>query len=276
MFDDLFETSSKAGPATACTDVPAGRADALQIASATLQSALDMLGHRLRTPITICRATAEMLLSPDACGAVDYPRFARAILAQTIMLEQIIGNVLDASRLSAGGGGAFHFESCLMHELIQEVVEMVAPAVEPDVQLIVETPQDLTFYADRSALTRLLLNLLLNAARHTSAGQIHVCARTAGEHFLEVQVRDTGAGMTPQTIAETGEPFVLCTDPADSQQNYQRRLGIMLCRTIAAAHGGFITIDSTLGRGTAVLVRLRRNPVPQADTQRLELIREVA
>ncbi len=260
---------------TACADPTPRGTDALRV-SATLQSVLDMLGHRLRTPVTVCRATAEMMLSPDAGGAVDYPRFARAILGQTIMLEQIVGNLLDAAQLSAGGGEAWHFESCMLHELIQEAMDMVAPAIEPGVQLTVQTPQDLSVHTDRSALTRLLLNLLLNAARHTSAGQIRVCGRRAGEDFVELEVRDTGSGMTPQALAQTCEPFVLSADPADLQENHQRRLGLMLCKTIAAAHGGFITIDSTLGHGAAVLVRMRRNPLPPAEAGGLQLIREVA
>jgi cell cycle sensor histidine kinase DivJ len=136
---------------------------------------------------------------------------------------------------------------------------------------------DLHIFGDRAALERLVLNLLLNAARFTSMGKITVRCRVAGAgaNGFELVVSDTGRGMTEDAISLATQPFVLSADPGVVGHNHSRRLGLMLCSAIASAHGGSMQIESRLGAGTAVTVRLQHTPA-QRGGGNLQLIRRVA
>jgi len=105
---------------------------------------------------------------------------------------------------------------------------------------------------DAAALEQLFLNLLLNAAQafDVPGGVVRVCARADTNH-ARIEVRDTGRGMSPETLAAAFEPFV--TTRAEGTG-----LGLAIARRIAAGHGGELSLESALGTGTTATVTIPR------------------
>jgi cell cycle sensor histidine kinase DivJ len=124
--------------------------------------------------------------------------------------------------------------------------------------------------ADRRALKQITLNLLSNAVKFTPAGgTVTVTAETAGAD-LEVVVADTGVGIAPEDVRRLGRPFEQAGGVEQRRQG--TGLGLSLVRAFAELHGGRMTIDSTLGEGTAVTVRLpvalvARAPAPEGGAE---------
>jgi len=108
--------------------------------------------------------------------------------------------------------------------------------------------------ADRRALKQMTLNLLSNAIKFTHAGgSITVTADAIGP-YLEIVVADTGVGVAPEDLRRLGRPF---EQAGGAEQRAQGTgLGLSLVRALSELHGGRMSIDSTLGEGTAVTVRL--------------------
>ena len=106
-----------------------------------------------------------------------------------------------------------------------------------------------------SELTRLFTNLLENAVRHTPPeGTVTVSARVDAMS-VTVTVTDTGEGIAPEHLPHLGERFYR-VDAARSAGTGGTGLGLAICRSITEAHGGRMTIESQVGEGTAVRIRL--------------------
>jgi signal transduction histidine kinase len=106
-----------------------------------------------------------------------------------------------------------------------------------------------------SELTRLFTNLLENAVRHTPPEGTVAVSAVVDATSVTVTVRDTGVGIAPEHLPHLGERFYR-VDAARSAGTGGTGLGLAICRSITEAHGGRMTIESKVGEGTAVRIRL--------------------
>ncbi|MND83877.1 Histidine protein kinase DivJ [compost metagenome] len=163
--------------------------------------------------------------------------------------------MLDVSRIEAARYD-LSIERFDVREVVSAALALVrVQADEKGVDLAAVLPPDaLTVAADRRALKQITLNLLSNAVKFTPAGgSVTVRAEALGSE-LELTVADTGVGVAPEDLARLGRPF---EQAGGAEQRAQGTgLGLSLVRSLAELHGGAMNIDSSLGEGTAVTVRL--------------------
>jgi signal transduction histidine kinase len=116
-------------------------------------------------------------------------------------------------------------------------------------------PQPILIEGDADHLCRVFVNLLENSLRHTPAeGQITLSPRVVGRTAL-VRVIDTGEGIPPEHLPHVGERFYR-VDAARTRRTGGCGLGLAISQTILQAHGGHLSIESEVGRGTVVTVSL--------------------
>jgi signal transduction histidine kinase len=115
-------------------------------------------------------------------------------------------------------------------------------------------PQARLVFADRRAVKQILVNLLSNGVKYTPpGGEVRVSARVA--HGIEIEVRDTGTGISKADLERLGKPFVQ-VENAEVRAKEGTGLGLALVKSLAVMHGGEAVLDSALGEGTVVTVRL--------------------
>jgi cell cycle sensor histidine kinase DivJ len=126
-------------------------------------------------------------------------------------------------------------------------------------------PHALEVEADRRALKQIVLNLVSNALKFTPhGGSVTVTVEGYGDNF-ELIVADTGIGIAEDDLARLGRPYEQAGD--FSQRSRGTGLGLSLVRAFAELHGGEMTIESRLGEGTSVTVRLPvLRPAPTGDS----------
>jgi cell cycle sensor histidine kinase DivJ len=112
----------------------------------------------------------------------------------------------------------------------------------------------LIIHADRRALKQITLNLLSNAIKFTQGGGSVTVTLEAQDGLLELIVADTGVGIAAEDLRRLGRPFEQAG--GTDQRSQGTGLGLSLVRALAELHGGRMTIDSTLGEGAAVTLRL--------------------
>lgn len=221
--------------------------------------------HELKTPLTAIRGYSETLLENDL--PPDLRRqFAETVKANADRLQRIVDDLLDLSRLESGRWRV-QPEPLMLEEVAREVWATVAPAAggKPiDFSVSVEEACRQVL-ADPAGLRQILSNLLSNACRYTPAGgEISVRARclpprsaaagvAAGEERgeVEIAVRDTGAGIPAQHLGRIFERFYR-VDPARSRQEGGTGLGLAIVKHLVEAHGGRVSAESELGRGTTI------------------------
>jgi two-component system cell cycle sensor histidine kinase PleC len=110
--------------------------------------------------------------------------------------------------------------------------------------------------ADHRAVKQILLNLLSNAVKFTDTGAIMVHARS-GPNTLTLRVIDTGCGIPPEHLPRLARPFEQ-VEQEFTRNNSGTGLGLALTKSLAEMHGGKLSIQSEVGRGTIVSVTLPR------------------
>jgi two-component system phosphate regulon sensor histidine kinase PhoR len=225
------------------------------------------VSHELRTPLAAISGYTETLLA----GALDdpemAPRFLGIIERHTERLGRLVDDLLVLSDLELGRTELRRGE-VWAGDVIEATFEMLRPKAVPGGIALEQTVEEATppLDADRDRLEQALLNLVDNAIKYTPrGGHVHVAARRlrpeeipdsqAGRTgaFVEVSVADTGIGVPPEDLPRLTERFYR-VDKARSREMGGTGLGLAIVKHIVQAHGGWMGIESQLGRGTTVRV----------------------
>lgn len=219
---------------------------------------LSTLTHEMRTPLTAILGYAELLaeeVDDDARGDVE------AVLTSARHLLALVNDVLDLSRLEAGRGGSVALDLVAVDALFTEVETTTRPlAARNGNTLSVERDPAVTFVrADALRLRQVLLNLVGNACKFTKDGSVRLGARfvmgDAGAGTVELEVTDTGIGMSPEQLARLFKDWVQA-DPDIRRRFGGTGLGLALSRRMTEAMGGRLTARSEAGVGSTFVVSL--------------------
>jgi len=153
---------------------------------------------------------------------------------------------------------------------LSELVNDLLVLVEKDLQkhrVGLDTQLDDNIFAaiNTSQVQQVLLNLVINARQAMDeGGQLTIQVRCHAEDGMaEIQVADTGCGMSPETLGRIFDPF-FSTKTADSQGQGGTGLGLALCREIIESHQGRIRVESAVGRGTRFTLRFPLATAPSS------------
>jgi heavy metal sensor kinase len=212
--------------------------------------------HELRTPLTAVKGQVEVALTrprePDA-----YREVLQNVNEEVDRLIRLVGSLLTLARADAGQI-PLTLEGVDVPDLVAAAVEQVRPgAQQRDIELVLAPGAPVALRADEDLLLQLLLNLLDNAIKYTPSGSRVTAGWSTDSTRVELWVRDTGAGITPEHLAHIFDRFYR-VDQARSRAEGGAGLGLSICRWIAEAHGGSISVESTPGQGSTFTVRLPR------------------
>ncbi len=221
------------------------------------------VSHELRTPLTSIRGYAETLLRSPPADPKDTEHFLSIIQSQSERLGRLIDDLLTLSDLESG---KIHLakENVAVRDLIGRVLEIFQDqARKKGITLSHAIEHNLPpILGDPDRLQQLLINLIDNAIKYTSAGgQVKVAADLAlfsenpGQPMVEIAVVDTGCGIPEKDIPRLTERFYR-VDKARSRELGGTGLGLAIVKHIVQAHGGFLKIGSQVQKGTTVRVFL--------------------
>jgi cell cycle sensor histidine kinase DivJ len=214
------------------------------------------MSHELRTPLNAIMGFSD-IMRERMFGTLPgkYAEYADLIHDAGSHLLDLINDVLDMSKIEAAKY-ELSLEQLDVREPVQAALRLMRlQADDVGVQLRGVLPsQPLEAYLDRRAVKQIALNLLSNALKFTPRGGLVTVSVQALAGALELTVADTGMGISEKDLERLGRPFEQAGDA--SQQARGTGLGLSLVRAFAELHGGEMSIESRLGEGTAVTVRL--------------------
>jgi signal transduction histidine kinase len=236
--------------------------------------------HELKTPLTVLRGYSETLLDPEL--PPDLARkFIGVVKANADRLQRIIDELLDLSRIEAGGWRV-QPERVNIAELARSAWDVgiasgagasltseAASVNRPEVGFVTEiAPGHAELLADPAAMLQVLTNLFSNAVRYTPAGG-RVTFRTRAitpreqlafasggrlsrdRSWTVIEVSDTGVGIARPHLARIFERFYRA-DPSRAREAGGTGLGLAIVKHLIEAHGGAIEAESEVGRGTTI------------------------
>lgn len=228
------------------------RALELERASQFKSQFLANMSHELRTPLNSILILAK-LLADNANGNLnaDQVRFSNTVYSAGNDLLSLINDILDISKVEAGMLELVP-ENFPLQRLVNDVSTMFEPAARQkklkfEVHMSPALPASL--YTDRQRLEQILKNLLSNALKFTSSGQISLTVGSTDNGSIEFAVQDSGIGIRAEDMERIFNAFQQA-DGTTSRQYGGTGLGLSISRDLAALLGGTIGLTSTPGKGS--------------------------
>jgi two-component system sensor histidine kinase VicK len=204
--------------------------------------------HELRTPLTTITGAIEALQSGAKEDARLRDRFLAHIERESGRLRRLVRALLVLARAQTGEEMPA-LRPVELEPLLEDAARELVP--HEGVRVQVSCPPGLTAAADPDLLAQALSNLAANAAAHTDHGRIRLSA-AARDGFVLIEVSDTGTGIRPEHQRPLFDRFY--RGPDRNVEGFG--LGLSIVREVVKALGGDVELDSELGRGTTVSIRL--------------------
>ncbi len=233
------------------------RLEELERSSRRMNEFLAMLAHELRNPLAPIRnAVTIMQLEPMASPTL---RNCRDVIdRQLAQVTRLVDDLLDVGRLTTGKI-KLRKEPVRLADVVARSTETVRPVLEARRHTLTlqMPPGDVHVNGDPTRLSQVLQNLLINAARYTpDGGRITIVLREAGG-LAEIEVRDTGRGISRENLDRIFQLFVQAEGGTSSPAESGLGIGLTLARSLVEMHGGTLEASSPgLGQGSTFLVRL--------------------
>jgi cell cycle sensor histidine kinase DivJ len=232
--------------------------DAAEGANRAKSSFLANMSHELRTPLNAIIGFSEVMTHEmfGPVGSTKYLEYSRLIHESGGHLLELINSVLDMSKIEAGKLELFEevFDLDEVAESALRFVKLAAERAGVALKLSIG-PGAGTIYADKRAVKQMLINLLSNGIKFTPrGGDVKVRATLDGKG-IEIAVIDSGVGISPKDLERLGKPFEQ-VDGEHVRSKEGTGLGLALVKALTVLHGGEATLESVLGEGTTVRVRL--------------------
>ncbi len=216
------------------------------------------VSHELKTPITSIKGFVETLLAGALKEPENAENFLRIIAKQTDRLNEIIEDLLSLSRIEQDAErGQIFLTPQKIKGILQEAIQVCeAKAAENSVALQLNCPEDLRAEINAPLLEQALVNLIDNAIKYSSAGNmVQIEAeRVAGK--VVIRVTDQGLGIPKEHVNRIFERFYR-VDASRNRKAGGTGLGLAIVKHIAQAHGGKVTAASTPGKGSVFSLHLR-------------------
>ena len=214
--------------------------EANQLKSAFLAN----MSHEIRTPLNAIVGFSNLLsMVEDKEEMLEY---AGIIEINTELLLQLINDILDMSKIESGMYD-FHVTQVDANQLMSEVEQVARLRIRTDeVSLsFAERLPQCVFHTDKNRLIQVLTNLVVNAIKFTSQGEIQIGYRLQDAHTLYFYVSDTGCGMSAEQCEHVFERFVKYNTFIQGTG-----LGLSICKMIIEKLGGEIGVQSESGKGS--------------------------
>lgn len=227
------------------------------------------MSHELRTPLNAVIGFSE-IMHGELFGPMGNPRYreyAGDIASSAHHLLTLVNDLLDHSRIEAGRYELSE-EALDLYEVANAALRLVeGRARDLGVNLLLDTtPRLPLLFADRRAIQQILINLLTNAVKFTPrGGRVTLRLALNAGNQLSVAVADTGIGIDAADVPRVLEPFTQIESPM-SKTHQGTGLGLPIVNALTVLHGGKLSIDSEVGRGSTFTVAFPsdRSRLPKA------------
>lgn len=219
------------------------------------------VSHELKTPITAIQGFAQAIQDGTARTNEDKRQAAAIIESEAGRMHQLVLDLLDLARMDSGML-VMRYSRIDMLSLLRDIIDKFYPqAQQKGVALDLESKSLPELKADRDRLYQVFSNLFDNAIKYTSKGGSVSVKTSCDASFIRIIVEDTGAG-----ISLEDQPFIFDrfyrADPSRAGGKGQGAgLGLSIAREIVQAHGGKISVQSILGKGSTFSVTLPLVPM---------------
>ncbi len=222
-------------------------------------SFLANLSHEIRTPLNAIVGFSKLISTSE--DPEERQSFMEIVDTNAELLLRLINDILDFSKIEAGTL-EFTFAKMDLNDLCTTSQNVISTRTQPGVKVIFERKYDKAeIICDQTRLSQVLTNLLTNAAKFTSQGEIRIGFDIVGD-TVHLFVRDTGTGIEPDKLGKIFTRFVKLNKAAVGTG-----LGLPISKMIVERLGGQISVESEVGKGSCFHVTIPTTQQIESDDQ---------
>ena len=210
------------------------------------------VSHELKTPLTTIRAMAEVLADVETEDAELREKYLKQIVGEVDRLTALVDDLLVLGKAESE---SVELRDCNLSEIVEEVVVQLTPkALVRGLELELVAGTSVMVAAHAPQIRQVFLNLIDNAINYTAEGAVRVMVGEA-DGQAKVDVQDSGIGIPSEDLPRIFERFYR-VDKSRSRSSGGTGLGLSIVKHLVEAHGGSVSVQSALHRGSTFTVRL--------------------
>ncbi|PKO94362.1 MAG: hybrid sensor histidine kinase/response regulator [Betaproteobacteria bacterium HGW-Betaproteobacteria-10] len=241
----------------------AGAKAAAEKANRAKSEFLSSMSHELRTPLNAVLGFAQLIASGKPAPSPAQQLSIDQILQAGWYLLRLINEILDLAMIESGKV-TLSQESMSLTEVLQDCQSMIEPQASQRAITMSFPHLDQPWYihADRTRVKQVIINLLSNAIKYNQSGGAVIvqCARR-GADKVRISIKDSGAGLAPEQLAQLFQPFNRLGQEAGSEEG--TGIGLVVTRQLVELMGGVIGVESSVGVGSVFWVDLLAASAPE-------------
>ena len=215
------------------------------------------VSHEIKTPLTAIKGFVETLQQGTGQSREEQERFLGIIIKHVNRLNSILEDLLVLSRMELEEtNSGIHLAEGRIKDVIQTAVQICQPkAAAKNITIDLDVSEDIKANLDATLLEQALVNLIDNAIKYSGEGNRVVINTRIEIKELKIEIVDRGAGIPQNHLPRLFERFYR-VDKARSRKLGGTGLGLAIVKHIVQAHGGHISVDSALGKGSTFTIHL--------------------
>ena len=233
---------------------------------------LSSMSHELRTPLNAILGFAQLMESDSPSSTPSQKEGIAQILQAGWYLLELINEILDLAMIESGRL-SWSVEPVSLAEVMLECRTMIeAQAQKRGIRVTFpKLDCDCFIKADRTRVKQVLINLLSNAIKYNQAGgSVIVECNASAQQRMRVSVKDTGAGLSPENLAQLFQPFNRLGQESSAEEG--TGIGLVLTKRLVELMGGAIGVESSVGKGSVFWIELVVVGAPQIAIDETELL----
>lgn len=218
------------------------------------------VSHELRTPISMLQGYSEAIIDGVAQNEEEVRAFAEIIYEESLRIGRLVNEMLDLARMEAGFTNLDKKAGSLTALANKVTANLQVLAEENHVSLAVSSsPANIPYFFDQDRMEQVFINLIMNAIQHTGRegheGKVAVQLEKL-EDRIKIAIQDNGAGISEADIPYLFERFYKADKARIRGETKGTGIGLAIVKNIVDAHGGYIKVESVLGKGSSFIIQL--------------------
>lgn len=217
------------------------------------------MSHEIRTPLNAIVGFSDILA--EKCNDQESKEYTRIIERNNQLLLQLINDILDLSKIEAGGLD-FVYDNVDINNCLEEIAAFAKIKVNEEIEILLDTPlEKCCVYIERYRVMQIINNFISNAIKHTVSGYIKIGYDLPKDGFIRFYVKDSGRGIP----AEKKE---LVFDRFTQLDSFKQGvgLGLAISKTIVEKMNGKIGVESESGQGSEFWFAIPYEPVQEEES----------
>ncbi|MDQ0351482.1 signal transduction histidine kinase [Alkalibacillus filiformis] len=215
---------------------------------------LSNISHELRTPLTYIKGYAD-ILSRREISKEETERYSTIIKNEADELSKLIKNLFDLAKVDQHEF-VINKEWVSLYDITQSVFEKMVPAFNSkNITLDINCSKDLKAFVDQERIQQVLINILDNAQKYSEENTRIFINVSENHYHTKITIKDEGEGIPKEEIPKVFNRLYR-VEKSRSRLSGGSGIGLAITKEIIESHGGAVSLDSTRGEGTTVIITL--------------------